>query len=104
MGTEQRWDAGLPRATVWTLDLDWEWGYEFDPSFMFSETLNKYKCFIIMFGCWTVFLSMGHHGDTGPCRAPGFTWLTPRYVGASLMAQMVKNLPAMQGTWLQSLG
>ena len=49
MGTEQRWDAGLPRATVWTLDLDWEWGYEFDPSFMFSETLNKYKCFIIMF-------------------------------------------------------
>ena len=23
---------------------------------------------------------------------------------ASLVAQMVKNLPAMQGTWLQSLG
>ena len=24
--------------------------------------------------------------------------------GASLMAQMVKNLPAMQETWVQSLG
>ena len=25
-------------------------------------------------------------------------------VKASLVAQMVKNLPAMQGTWVQSLG
>ena len=25
-------------------------------------------------------------------------------VGASLVAQMVKNLPAMQETWVQSLG
>ena len=26
------------------------------------------------------------------------------YNGASLVAQMVKNLPAMQDTWVQSLG
>ena len=26
------------------------------------------------------------------------------YIGASLVAQMVKNLPAMQETWVQSLG
>ena len=26
------------------------------------------------------------------------------YTGASLVAQMVKNLPAMQETWVQSLG
>ena len=25
-------------------------------------------------------------------------------IGASLVAQMVKNLPAMQETWVQSLG
>ena len=81
MGTERRWDAGLLRATVWTLDLAWEWGYEFDPSFMFSETLNKYKCFIIMFGRWTVFLSMGHHGDTGPCIAQALFGLHPGMCG-----------------------
>ena len=27
-----------------------------------------------------------------------------QYSGASLMAQLVKNLPAMQETWIQSLG
>ena len=27
-----------------------------------------------------------------------------QYVWASLVAQMVKNLPAMQDTWIQSLG
>ena len=26
------------------------------------------------------------------------------WIGASLVAQMVKNLPAMQETWVQSLG
>ena len=26
------------------------------------------------------------------------------YLGASLVAQMVKNMPAMQETWVQSLG
>ena len=26
------------------------------------------------------------------------------YLGASLVAQLVKNLPAMQETWFQSLG
>ena len=31
--------------------------------------------------------------------------LTPQYPGrASLWAQMVKNLPAVQETWIQSLG
>ena len=28
----------------------------------------------------------------------------PRPLGASLVAHMVKNLPAMQETWVQSLG
>ena len=28
----------------------------------------------------------------------------PVFIRASLMAQMVKNLPAMQETWVQSLG
>ena len=28
----------------------------------------------------------------------------PLFQGASLVAQMVKNLPAMQETWVQSLG
>ena len=27
-----------------------------------------------------------------------------QYVGASLMAQMIKKVPAMQETWVQSLG
>ena len=30
--------------------------------------------------------------------------LKSRIIGASLMAQTVKNLPAMQETWVQSLG
>ena len=29
---------------------------------------------------------------------------TPAHQGASLVAQMVKNLPAMQETWVLSLG
>ena len=31
-------------------------------------------------------------------------WRFPRFNGAFLMAQMVKNLPAMWKTWVQSLG
>ena len=31
-------------------------------------------------------------------------WRIPRFNGASLVAQMVKNLPAMWETWVQSLG
>ena len=31
-------------------------------------------------------------------------WLRVRETGASLEAQLVKNLLAMQGTWVQSLG
>ena len=31
----------------------------------------------------------------------GFLWI---YAGTSLVAQMVKRLPAMQETWVQSLG
>ena len=36
----------------------------------------------------------------------GITWLSPRYntTKASLVAQMVKNLPSMQETWVWSLG
>ena len=30
--------------------------------------------------------------------------LTLSFLGSSLVAQMVKNLPAMQETWVQSLG
>ena len=31
-------------------------------------------------------------------------WLRVRETGASLVAQLVKNLLAMQGTWVRSLG
>ena len=31
-------------------------------------------------------------------------WRFPRFNGAFLMAQMVKDLPAMWKTWVQSLG
>ena len=31
-------------------------------------------------------------------------WVTLRLVGASLVVQMVQNLPVMQETWVQSLG
>ena len=32
------------------------------------------------------------------------TWRTPYFRGTSLVAQMVKCLPAMRETWVQSLG
>ena len=34
----------------------------------------------------------------------GLIWVTLRLVGASLVVQMVQNLPVMQETWVQSLG
>ena len=40
-------------------------------------------------------------GNLVPC--PGIEPWAP-YIGASLVAQTVKNLPAMQETWIQSLG
>ena len=41
----------------------------------------------------------------GPRRSPGEGIGYPlQYSWASLVAQMVKNLPAMQETWIQSLG
>ena len=33
-----------------------------------------------------------------------FTFTFTEYPGASLVAQMAKNLPAMQQTWVQTLG
>ena len=33
-----------------------------------------------------------------------FIWTRESYLQASLMAQMAKNLPAMQETWVQSPG
>ena len=35
--------------------------------------------------------------------APGSASVLPMNIGASLMTQMVNNLPIMQGTWVQSL-
>ena len=32
------------------------------------------------------------------------TWAPPQIIWASLVAQMVKNLPAMPKTWVRSLG
>ena len=37
----------------------------------------------------------------------GYTWASPigaSPIGASLVAQRIKHLPAMQETWVQSLG
>ena len=36
-------------------------------------------------------------------RAPASASVLPMNIGASLMIQMVKNLPVMQGTWIRSL-
>ena len=48
----------------------------------------------------------GDPGSTiGTGRSPGEGIGYPlQYSGASLVAQLVKNLPAMQETWVQSLG
>ena len=40
----------------------------------------------------------------GSGRSPGVGIGYPLYCWASLMAQLVKNPPAMQETWVQSLG
>ena len=41
----------------------------------------------------------------GSGRSPGERIGYPlQYFGASLVAQLVKNLPAMWGTWIQALG
>ena len=41
----------------------------------------------------------------GSGRPPGEgTGYPLQYFGASLMAEMVKNLPVMRGTWVRSLG
>ena len=57
----------------------------------YYHSCNFQKLFLIL---WTFLL---YH--------PFFVWLThyPLF-GASLVAQMVKNLPAMQETWVRSLG
>ena len=39
----------------------------------------------------------------GSGRSPGGMGYTLQYSWASLVAQRVKNLPAMRGTWVQSL-
>ena len=53
--------------------------------------------------------SICNAGDPGSIpglgRSPGEGIGYPlQYFGASLVAQLVKNLPAMQETWVQSLG
>ena len=55
--------------------------------------------------CLTVPTARGPHDSTPVCvfkrtRRRGFQG----YLGTSLVAQMVKNLPAMQETWVRSLG
>ena len=39
-------------------------------------------------------------------RAPtcGLSWCSSKYAGAFLIAQMIKNPPSMQETWIRSLG
>ena len=42
---------------------------------------------------------------SSPSSPPTFFFIYDRFsLGASLVAQMVKHLPAMQETWVQSLG
>ena len=53
--------------------------------------------------------SLCNAGDLGSIpglgRSPGGGYGNPlQYSSASLVAQMLKNLPAMQETWIQSLG
>ena len=48
-----------------------------------------------------MFVLMNHEGESHFC--PVYSLPIP-YMWASLVAQLVKNLPAMQETWVRSLG
>ena len=67
-----------------------------------AKTNFSYIIYLAALGlsCSTGDLSCGM-GNLVPC--PGIEPRAP-YIGASLVAQTVKNLPAMQETWIQSLG
>ena len=43
-------------------------------------------------------------GQLAPSAEPGWSPGHFLHIGASLVTQTVKNLPAMQETWVQSLG
>ena len=66
-----------------------------------AKTNFSYIIYLAALGlsCSTWDLSCGL-GNLVPC--PGTEPQAP-YIGASLVAQTVKNLPAMQETWVQSL-
>ena len=49
-------------------------------------------------------MSAGHLDSRDSSAHLDLTWATPISRGASVVAQMVKNLPAMQETWVWSLG
>ena len=56
---------------------------------------------IAMFFC----MSLYGHSSVGICVCTSFLKRVPLILNwASLVVQMVKNLPAMQETWVQSLG
>ena len=67
-----------------------------------AKTNFSYIIYLAALGlsCSTWDLSCGM-GNLVPC--PGIEPRAP-YIGASLVAQTVKNLPAMQETWVRSLG
>ena len=68
-----------------------------------AKTNFSYIIYLAALGlsCSTGDLSCGMGNLVLPC--PGIEPRAP-YIGASLVAQTVKNLPAMQETWVQSLG
>ena len=54
---------------------------------------------------WETLVSPGSPGLSGSGRFPGEGISDPfQYSWASLVAQLVKNLPAMWQTWVRSLG
>ena len=71
-----------------------EWVRSFDDEYLGNSAGKEFAC---------------NAGDPGSIPGSGSSSGEGRgypvqYSWASLVAQMVKNLPAMQGTWVQSLG
>ena len=89
----------------------------FENMIFFFNTPNCFLLFISMSPLWFRGFSGSSAGEESACSAgdPSLTpgWGKPpgegigyplQYFWASLLTQLIKNLPAMQETWVQSLG
>ena len=73
-----------------------------DWSGVFLEMERKYAFLLPLFRELLIHIFLEEHGvGEGPCF---FRPVTHLWTGASLVVQMVKNLPEIQATWVQSLG